>query len=102
MLLCKSHLACFDGYCTNYGSLPNGKRIGQNGVDLCQSHYVNNNGVCEDGPTLIGDVFVNSTDTICHYSNGDEYSAVCGYHRDGKAICKPGAATLLDEWKEVS
>eukprot|EP00831_Metopus_contortus_P038047 TRINITY_DN2995_c0_g1_i2.p2 TRINITY_DN2995_c0_g1~~TRINITY_DN2995_c0_g1_i2.p2 ORF type:complete len:154 (-),score=23.12 TRINITY_DN2995_c0_g1_i2:110-571(-) len=39
----------------------------------------------------------------CVYSNGEESRAVCGYHKEGKAICKPGDGDILmvNEWKEM-
>ncbi len=100
-LLCQSYLYCQEGTCKRYGSIPNGHPAGRGGVDLCESHYLNSHKVCDEGPTLKGEVFVESTDVTCVYSNGEENKAVCGFHEDGKAICKPGAATLLSEWKEL-
>jgi len=99
--LCQSYLYCKEGECIRYGTIPNGHPPGDGGVDLCESHYLNKHDVCEEGPVLKGEVFVNSNEDLCAYSNGEENKAVCGYHEDGKAICKPGAGTLLSEWNEL-
>jgi hypothetical protein len=100
-LLCQSYLTCREGECIHYGSLADGTPLGRGTVDLCKSRYANAHDVCEAGPTLRGPIFVDNTDALCVYSNGDEPRAVCGFHKDGKAICKPGAATLLNEWADV-
>ena len=100
-LLCQSYLYCKENQCIKFGSITNGHPPGKFDSDLCESHYLNSHGVCEEGPTLIGDIFVDSREHKCVYSNEVENYAVCGYHADGKAICKPGEATLLPEWKEL-
>lgn len=100
-LLCQSYLYCKEGTCVKYGCVSNDDPAGKAGPDICASHYTDTHGVCREGPTLNGNIFVESTDNLCVYSNQEEIHAVCGYHEDGLAICKPGAASLLSEWKEV-
>lgn len=100
-LLCQSYLYCKENTCVPYGSLPNDTPLGRGTVDLCESRYKDNHDVCREGPTLRGDVYVENTDVLCVYSNGDEPRAVCGFHVDGKAICRPGAASLMKEWGDV-
>ena len=101
-LLCQNYLYCQEGSCIKYGSIPEGYPAGKGGADLCVTRFVNNHGVCDTPPKLNGPIFVDSTDNYCVYSNGDQNRAVCGYHKDGKAICKPGAADLQGYWSEVS
>ena len=98
---CKSYLYCRDSTCIEYGSIKNGVNPGPDNPDLCESHYINNQRLCAEGPKLKGDIIVSSPSVRCYYSNGDETAAECGYHKDGKAICKPGAADLLSEWKNL-
>lgn len=101
-LLCQSYLSCRENTCVPFGSLPNGHPLGRSSVDLCQSRYKNSHDVCEEGPTLRGEVFVDNTDVLCVYTNQEENRAVCGFHEDGKAICRPGAASLMGEWADVT
>eukprot|EP00826_Nyctotherus_ovalis_P032655 TRINITY_DN262_c0_g1_i3.p1 TRINITY_DN262_c0_g1~~TRINITY_DN262_c0_g1_i3.p1 ORF type:complete len:208 (+),score=13.78 TRINITY_DN262_c0_g1_i3:877-1500(+) len=95
--LCKSYLYCREGACIKYGSLKDGVNPGVNNPDLCQSHYIYK-GVCSKAPRLEGPIFVNSTKEVCKYSNGEHRYAECGFHKDGKAICKPGDEDLAPEW----
>eukprot|EP00831_Metopus_contortus_P046990 TRINITY_DN377_c0_g1_i4.p1 TRINITY_DN377_c0_g1~~TRINITY_DN377_c0_g1_i4.p1 ORF type:complete len:348 (-),score=39.09 TRINITY_DN377_c0_g1_i4:32-1075(-) len=101
--LCQSYLHCREGICIKYGSIANHHNPGEQNVDLCSTHYINKRGQCDDGPTLLGKIFVDNTLNKCAYSNGEEKNAVCGYHKDGKAICKPGAGDtmMVNEWKEL-
>jgi len=101
-LLCQSYLMCKEGTCMRYGFLDNGHNPGKAGVDACHSHYLDTHGVCNEGPFLRGEVFVESNDINCVYSDGREGHAVCGYHAEGKAICKPGEITLEPRWHEVT
>jgi hypothetical protein len=96
--LCQSYLSCREKQCIAYGSLEDGTPLGRGSVDLCKTRYANNHDVCDEAPTLKGDIFVENTDVLCVYTNGEDRRAVCGYHQDGKAICKPGMATLVKEW----
>jgi len=100
-LKCQSYLNCMEGHCRKYGTIENGHSPGRQGSDMCQSRFVNSHGVCDEAPTLKGEIFVESNDMKCVYSNGEENKAVCGYHTDGKAICKPGMATLTPLWTDV-
>jgi hypothetical protein len=100
-LQCDSYLNCMERSCRKYGSIENGHSPGRQGLDMCQSHFVNNHGVCDEAPTLRGEIFVESNEVKCVYSNAEESRAVCGYHKDGKAICKPGMASLMNYWKDV-
>ena len=100
-LKCQSYLNCMENRCRKYGTIEVGHSPGRHGADMCQTHFVNNHGVCEVAPTLNGPIFVDSNDMKCAYSNGDENKAVCGYHADGKAICKPGMASLNNYWVDV-
>ncbi len=100
-MLCQSYLYCKEKLCTRYGSVPDDVSPGKSGEDLCESHHVDKSGVCREGNTLIGSVIVDSNMDKCVYNDGEENQAVCGYHYDGKAICKPGDAELLSDWKAV-
>lgn len=102
--LCQSYLYCLEGTCVRYGSVLNGHNPGRGGEDLCETRYVNSRGQCDYGPKLKGQIFVDHRDSICAYTNDEEHPAVCGYHKDGKAICRPGAGDELmeKEWKDVN
>jgi len=101
-LLCQSYLNCKENLCTKYGSISDDHPVGKSGVDMCRSHYIDAHRVCRPGPNLLGDIYVESNEKKCLYSNGDEEQAACGFHKDGKAICKPGAGNLAGTWNDVS
>eukprot|EP00826_Nyctotherus_ovalis_P048440 TRINITY_DN570_c0_g2_i1.p1 TRINITY_DN570_c0_g2~~TRINITY_DN570_c0_g2_i1.p1 ORF type:complete len:212 (+),score=47.87 TRINITY_DN570_c0_g2_i1:518-1153(+) len=98
--LCKSYLYCKEGVCIKYGSIRDHVNPGASNSDLCQSHYIKN-GICAPAPRLDGLVFVETTKDVCDYSDKTFFNAQCGFHKDGKAICKPGAADLAQEWQDV-
>jgi len=97
--LCQSYLTCHEGKCVVFGYIENGYQI--DNPDLCRSHYINKNGVCDEGPELKGEIFRDNTDEICLYSDGTETKPVCGYHSGGKAICKPGESQLKYLWNDL-
>lgn len=101
-LLCESYLACKESTCVRYGSIPNDYSPGKAGEDLCESHHVDKSGVCRAGHKLIGPIIVDTNEHKCVYDNTEENYAVCAYHKDGKAICKPGDAELYPDWKAVT
>eukprot|EP00826_Nyctotherus_ovalis_P062449 TRINITY_DN9032_c0_g1_i13.p1 TRINITY_DN9032_c0_g1~~TRINITY_DN9032_c0_g1_i13.p1 ORF type:complete len:221 (-),score=39.56 TRINITY_DN9032_c0_g1_i13:20-682(-) len=99
--LCKSYLYCRKGSCVEYGKVKNGMNPGDSNPALCESHYISKQGLCAEGPKLNNDILVDSPLTVCHYSNGQETSAKCAFHKDGKAICKPEAGDLVSEWQNL-
>ncbi len=99
--LCQSYLHCHEGVCFRYGSLPDDASAGKSGADICSSHYVDHHNVCRPGPKLLGPIFVNDLNQICLYSDFVEEMPECGFHRDGKAICRPGEAQMLSRWNNV-
>jgi len=101
-ILCNSYLYCQEGACIRYGTVADGHPAGRGGADLCKSRYMNDHGVCDTAPKLRGPIYVDSPENLCVYDNKEENRAVCGYHKDGKAICKPGAADLNPLWQNVS
>ena len=98
--LCRSYLYCREDICIKYGSLENHINPGTNNVDLCRSHHMSK-GVCAPAPKLEGNIFVDNSDHICHYSNGEFNKAECAFHKDGKAICKPGDLDMETEWYDL-
>lgn len=100
--LCQSYLYCKEGVCTKFGSVANDAPPGKGGEELCVSHHTDKNGVCREGPTLIGPNIVDSNDNKCVYSDAEENYATCGFHSEGKAICRPGDGEMMSEWKNVS
>eukprot|EP00826_Nyctotherus_ovalis_P032648 TRINITY_DN262_c0_g1_i13.p1 TRINITY_DN262_c0_g1~~TRINITY_DN262_c0_g1_i13.p1 ORF type:complete len:324 (+),score=85.19 TRINITY_DN262_c0_g1_i13:47-1018(+) len=98
--LCKSYLYCREGICIKYGSLRDHVNPGVNDPDLCQSHHIFK-GICAPAPRLDGPIFVETTKDVCDYSNKEFHNAECGFHKDGKAICKPGDGDMLSEWHDV-
>jgi len=101
-ILSNSYLYCQEGACIRYGTVADGHPAGRGGADLCKSRYMNDHGVCDTAPKLRGPIYVDSPENLCVYDNKEENRAVCGYHKDGKAICKPGAADLNPLWQNVS
>lgn len=95
--LCKSYLHCRKNKCIKYGSVKNNENPGEENPNLCESHYMNR-GICAEGPKLDGDIFVDHNEDICDYTNGEKRNAQCGYHKDGKAICRAGEGDLESEW----
>lgn len=98
--LCKSYLYCREGICIKYGSIRDHVNPGVSNPDLCQSHYISK-GICAPAPRLDGLIFVETTKDVCDYTDKTYWNAQCGFHKDGKAICKPGAADLAPEWHDV-
>lgn len=99
--LCKTYLTCKEGHCVRYGTVSNNESPGiKQDPDLCKSHHIFK-GVCAEAPKLDGKIFVDKIEDICDYTNGEKSPAQCGYHRDAKAICKPGDADLATEWQEL-
>lgn len=99
---CSSYLYCQENVCTKYGSIADDSPAGKGGEDLCASKHVDKHGVCKPGPKLLGPIFVDTNEHKCVYDNGDEDYAVCGFHAEGKAICKPGDGELMSDWQAVS
>lgn len=99
-MMCKSYLYCRENICIKYGSVKDNFNPGKNDPDLCESHHLHR-GVCAVAPKLDGKIFVEHTEDICDYTNGDHEPAQCGFHKNGKAICKPGDGDLVSEWKDV-
>lgn len=100
-LRCHSYLYCRENVCTRYGSMADDSHPGKGGEDLCVSHHVDKSGVCRPGPKLLGPTIVDTNEHKCVYDNGEEDYAVCGYHAEGKAICKPGDGELMEDWRAV-
>ena len=98
--LCKSYLFCKEGICIRYGSIKNHVNPGNNNPELCESHYIYK-GVCAPAPRLDGPIFVEHVEDVCDYDNGHAEYAKCGFHKDGKAICKPGEADLASDWRNL-
>ena len=99
-ILCNSYLYCREGRCIRYGSVKNHNNPGVNNPNLCESRYLYR-GVCAPAPRLDGKIFVDSVEDICDYDNGHAEPAKCGFHKDAKAICRPGEADLVSEWRNV-
>lgn len=95
---CKSYLFCFNNVCTRYGSLANGQSTTSFNNYICQSNYLSNK-VCSPGPKLQGPIFVHAGELPCYYSPNWYMESACGYHKDGKAVCYPGAGDFEAEWK---
>jgi hypothetical protein len=98
--LCKSYLYCQEERCIKYGSVKDHVNPGTNNPDLCESHHIFK-GVCSAGPKLDGLIFVEHIEDVCDYDNGEHEPAVCGFHKNGKAICKPGDGDLASDWKDL-
>jgi len=98
--VCKSYLYCREDRCIKYGSIKNHVNPGRNNPDLCESRYIYR-GVCAPAPKLDGLIFVDHAEDVCDYDNGDAQPAKCGFHKNGKAICKPGEADVVSDWKNL-
>jgi len=104
---CESYLTCAweDGIihkCRPYGFYENGKEMGPgDDSDICYSHFLNDNFLCEAGPKLAHPNIRDRPGEKCTYSHGQNGISRCYYHAEGYAICAKGAGEMEHEWKAV-
>ena len=104
---CASYLVCAweDGIehkCRPYGYHPDGASLGPGDEDdICRSHYLNPNYICERGPSLTHSNLKDRPGEKCIYTHGDNDVSRCYYHKEGYAICRRGSAEMQSEWNTV-
>jgi len=104
---CASYLICawedgVDSRCRPYGFYPNDKQLGPGDEDeICQSRFLNDDFKCEHAPSLEHSNLRDKPGDKCVYTHGPLNMARCYYQKEGKAICRKGAAQQQPDWEIV-
>ena len=100
IFLCKSYLTCEDNGCVKYGSIPNTYKPSKLDYNKCEHHFIEK-GKCDYSITYTGtDIYVDKN-TKCTYNNTVQTNSQCSFHKDGKAICVPGAEVNKTAWNDL-
>ena len=110
--MCVPYAICINSTCVMLGSIENGLSA-EGFVSACVSHFSNRETrLCAEGWELKGEHFINEMDK-CDIFLDDvnitdsptyDYAAkpLCGYRKDGLAICQPGPKQLKSEYKTIN
>lgn len=104
---CTSYLLCawedgVDYKCRPYGYRANGETLGPGDEDdICRSRYLNDRFVCDKAPKITHSNVRDWPGEKCYYTHGENSVAECGFHSEGKALCKRGAGDMETEWLTV-